>query len=153
MPDYKMGRDWWKAERFLSPGSLLWWKCREVAFQLVFFFPLPLLANLSVIYHFLVRNTKLRFECCVSSFQLILWKAAVNIPAKKISHFKSPARQKASATEVTTAEEGWVHETLHFLLALVYFTGRDESRIKVTVQQRLGGQRVSRTEAQGGLWR
>lgn len=76
---------------YISLAFLLWWKSGETAFYF-----LPLLANLSVIENFLVKTQSQVLNIVCHSFQLILWKAAVNIPAKKgflVSKAQLEARQ------------------------------------------------------------
>ena len=82
MPDYKMGREWWNAEKV----SKSWFSSlmeMQRSGNLSCFSSLTLLANLPVIHHFLMKTQSWGLNTVSHSFQLILWKAAVNIPAKK----------------------------------------------------------------------
>lgn len=152
MPDYKMGRDWWKAEKVSKSwfSSLMEMQRGGISVGF-FFFPLPLLANLSVIYHFLVKTQSWGLNAVCHSFQLILWKAAVNIPAKK-RFLISKAQLEASKCHRSDHSRREVGPTELCIppCARLFHRSAMSPRIKVTVQQRLAGQRVSRTEAQVG---
>ena len=66
MPDYKMGREWWKAEKISKSWFSSLMEMQRGGILVVGFFFSPIISQPVSHLSFPREDAKLRFECCVS---------------------------------------------------------------------------------------